>query len=138
MGSGDAGDGGINGKGSRLLIDTRVRKGPYWHLSQEAGAWCYQVYNKIYHPRAYITPEEGGLMEEYKYLTEHVTMWNVAVERQIQVKGPDATKFVDYVITRRAELCEVGSASTSSYAILRVVSSMIRFCSDLTRTSGGS
>jgi len=105
--SGDAGDGGINGKGSRLLIDTRVRKGPYWHMSQEAGAWCYQVYNKIYHPRAYITPEEGGLMEEYKYLTEHVTMWNVAVERQIQVVGPDATKFVDYVITRRAELCGV-------------------------------
>ena len=46
-------------------------------------------------------------MEEYKYLTEHVTMWNVAVERQIQVKGKDATKFVDYVITRRAELCKV-------------------------------
>jgi glycine cleavage system aminomethyltransferase T len=105
--TGDAGDGGLNGEGSRLLIDTRVRKGPFWHLSQEAGAWCYQVYNKIYHPRAYITPEEGGLMEEYKYLTEHVTMWNVAVERQIQVKGPDATKFVDYVITRRAELCKV-------------------------------
>jgi len=105
--SGDAGDGGLNGEGSRLLIDTRVRKGPYWHLSQEAGAWCYQVYNKIYHPRAYIKPEDGGLMEEYKYLTEHVTMWNVAVERQIMVKGPDATKFVDYVITRRAELCDV-------------------------------
>merc|ERR1712113_1048086 len=105
--TGDAGDGGLDGKGSRLLIDNRVRKGPYWHLSQEAGAWGYQVYNKIYHPRAYITPEEGGLMEEYKYLTEHVTMWNVAVERQIQVKGPDATKFVDYVITRRAELCGV-------------------------------
>jgi len=105
--TGDAGDGGLDGKGSRLLIDTRIRKGPFWHLSQEAGAWCYQIYNKIYHPRAYLTPEEGGLMEEYKYLTEHVTMWNVAVERQIQVKGPDATKFVDYVITRRAELCKV-------------------------------
>jgi len=105
--TGDGGDGGLDGKGSRLLIDTRVRKGPYWHLSQEAGAWCYQVYNKIYHPRAYIKPEDGGLMEEYKYLTEHVSMWNVAVERQIQVKGKDATKFVDYVITRRAELCHV-------------------------------
>jgi len=46
-------------------------------------------------------------MEEYRYLTEHVTMWNVAVERQIQVIGKDATKFVDYVITRRAELCGV-------------------------------
>jgi len=105
--TGDGGDGGLNGTGSRLLIDTRIRKGPYWHLSQEAGAWCYQIYNKIYHPRAYLKPEEGGPMEEYKYLTEHVTMWNVAVERQIQVKGPDATKFVDYVITRRAELCKV-------------------------------
>ena len=29
-------------------------------------------------------------------------MWNVAVERQIRVKGPDAEKFVDYVITRDA------------------------------------
>jgi len=105
--TGDAGDGGLEAKGSRLLIDNRVRKGPFWHLSQEAGAWCYQVYNKIYHPRAYLTPEQGGLMEEYKYLTEHVTMWNVAVERQIQVVGKDATAFVDYVITRRAELCGV-------------------------------
>jgi hypothetical protein len=38
--TGDGGDGGLDGKGSRLLIDTRIRKGPYWHLSQEAGAWC--------------------------------------------------------------------------------------------------
>ena len=82
------GDEGLTAEGSRLLIDQRVRKGPYWHLSQEAGAWCHSIYNRIYHPRAYIKPEDGGLMEEYKYLTEHVTMWNVAVERQIQVKGP--------------------------------------------------
>jgi len=113
--SGDGGDGGLEGKGSRLLIDTRIRKGPYWHLSQAAGAWCYQIYNKIYHPRAYIKPEDGGLMEEYKYLTEHVTMWNVAVERQIRVKGPDAIKFVDYVITRKAELCKTGKCK---YVIL--------------------
>jgi len=65
------------------------------------------VYNQIYHPRAYIKPEDGGLMEEYKYLTEHVTMWNVAVERQIQVKGPDAEAFTDYVITRKASACPV-------------------------------
>ena len=100
------GDEGLNAEGSRLLIDQRIRKGPYWHLSQAAGCWAHSVYNRIYHPRAYIKPEDGGLMEEYKYLTEHVTMWNVAVERQIQVKGPDAEKFVDQVITRRASfLC---------------------------------
>jgi aminomethyltransferase len=104
------GDEGLTAEGSRLLIDQRVRKGPYWHLSQEAGAWCHSIYNRIYHPRAYIKPEDGGLMEEYKYLTEHVTMWNVAVERQIQVKGPDAEKFVDMVITRRASACAVMKA----------------------------
>ena len=60
------GDVGIDAEGSRILIDTRVRKGPFWHLSQKAGCWCHTVYNRIYHPRAYIKPEDGGLMEEYK------------------------------------------------------------------------
>lgn len=101
---------GVDAEGSRILIDQRIRKGPYWHLSQEAGCWCHSVYNRIYHPRAYIKPEEGGLMKEYEYLTQHVTMWNVAVERQIQVKGPDAEKFVDMVITRRASSCAVMKA----------------------------
>eukprot|EP00501_MAST-03F_sp_TOSAG23-6_P000741 GSMAST32.ASY1.ANO1.769.1 assembled CDS len=86
-----------SGDGLRLLVDTRVRKGPFWHLSQEQGAWCYQIYNKVYHPRAYVKPEDGGLWKEYESLTNDVTMWNVAVERQIAVKGPDAEKFVDYV-----------------------------------------
>jgi aminomethyltransferase len=106
----EPGNEGLNAEGSRILIDQRIRKGPYWHLSQAAGCWCHSVYNRIYHPRAYIKPEDGGLMEEYKYLTEHVTMWNVAVERQIQVKGPDAEKFVDMVITRRASACGVMKA----------------------------
>ena len=85
---------------ARIKISTRIRKGPYWHLSQAAGCWCYTTYNHVYHPRAYIPLEEGGLMKEYEYLTEHVTMWNVAVERQIQVKGPDAAEFVNLLITR--------------------------------------
>ncbi|MCH8142908.1 MAG: aminomethyl transferase family protein [Proteobacteria bacterium] len=106
--SGDNGDEGILAEGSRLLVDTLLHKGPYWHLSQAAGAWCYSVYNHVYHPRAYIRPEDGGLMQEYVYLTEHVTLWNVAVERQIQVKGPDAEAFVDMVITRRADKCAIG------------------------------
>merc|ERR1712196_430146 len=115
-GTGASGDGGLEGKGSRMLIDTRVRKGPYWHLSQESGSWCYTVYNKTYHPRAYVTPEEGGVMEEYKYLTQDVTMWNVAVERQIMVKGPDANAFVDYVTTRKAsQICPVNKCK---YVIL--------------------
>src|SRR5210317_355318 len=85
-----------------MLISTRVRKSPYWHLSMQAGCWRATVYNRIYHPRGYVKPEDGGAMVDYEAIKNHVTMWNVAVERQIQVKGPDAEAFVDYVITRDA------------------------------------
>ena len=85
-----------------LLISTRVRKSPFWHLSIEAGAWRATVYNRMYHPRGYVRPEDGGAMAEYDALVNRVTLWNVAVERQIQVKGPDAEAFVNFVITRDA------------------------------------
>ena len=86
-----------------LLISTRVRKSPYWHLSAAAGCWRATVYNRMYHPRGYVRPEDGGAMVEYDALVNHVTMWNVAVERQIQVIGPEAEAMVDYVITRDAK-----------------------------------
>ena len=35
-----------------------------------------------------------ALMKEYEYVTKDVTMWDVAVERQIQIKGPDAAAMV--------------------------------------------
>ena len=92
---------------TELLISTRVRKSPFWHLSHEAGCWRATVYNRIYHPRGYVKPEDGGAMVEYDALVNHVTMWNVAVERQIRVKGPDALKFTNYVITRDASRIEV-------------------------------
>ncbi|MBY4678059.1 aminomethyl transferase family protein [Marinobacterium sp. CAU 1594] len=85
-----------------MLISTRVRKSPYWHLAYEAGCWRATVYNRMYHPRGYVRPEDGGAMVEYQSLVNDVTLWNVAVERQIQVKGPDAEAFVNYVITRDA------------------------------------
>jgi aminomethyltransferase len=85
-----------------LLISTRIRKSPYWHLSVEAGCWRAEVYNRVYHPRGYVRHEDGGPMVEYDALVNHVTLWNVAVERQIRVQGPDAEAFVNYVITRDA------------------------------------
>ena len=91
---------------TELLISTRVRKSPYWHLSHEAGCWRATVYNRIYHPRGYARPEDGGAAAEHEALTRHVTLWNVAVERQIRVKGPDAERFTDYVITRDATRIE--------------------------------
>ena len=86
----------------QMLISTRIRKSPYWHLSMEAGCWRATVYNRMYHPRGFVKPEDGGAMVEYDALVNHVTLWNVAVERQIQVVGSDAEAFVNYVVTRDA------------------------------------
>jgi aminomethyltransferase len=85
-----------------LLISTRIRKSPFWHLSVEEGASVGTVYNDMYHPREYIDPEEGGLEAEYEHVVNDVALFDVAVERQIRVKGPDAEAFVNYVITRDA------------------------------------
>ena len=86
----------------QMLISTRIRKSPYWHLSMEAGCWRATVYNRMYHPRGFVKPEDGGAMVEYDALVNHVTLWNVAVERQVQVVGSDAEAFVNYVVTRDA------------------------------------
>jgi len=89
--------------GIEMLVSTRVRKSPFFHKSfGEQGAWRATVYNRLYHPRGYVKPEDGGAMKEYEALTNTVTLWDVAVERQIRVKGPDAEALTNYVITRDA------------------------------------
>jgi aminomethyltransferase len=89
--------------GIEMLVSTRVRKSPFFHKSfDEEGAWRCTVYNRLYHPRGLVEPEDGGAMAEYDALTNTVTLWDVAVERQIRVKGPDAEALTNYVITRDA------------------------------------
>jgi aminomethyltransferase len=94
--------------GIQMLVSTRVRKSPFFHKSfSENGAWRATVYNRVYHPRGMVEPDEGGMMAEYDALVNDVTLWDVAVERQIRVKGPDAEALTDYVITRDATEIDV-------------------------------
>ncbi len=51
----------------QMLISTRVRKNPYWHLSVEAGCWRCTVYNRMYHPRGYVKPEDGGALQKMNF-----------------------------------------------------------------------
>ena len=87
---------------TELLISTRVRKSPYWHLSHEAGAGGQRCTIGSTIRGVMSGPGDGGAMVEYDALVNRVTLWNVAVERQIRVAGPDAEAFVDHVITRSA------------------------------------
>jgi len=100
----------------QMLVSTRVRKSPFFHKSfNENGAWRCTVYNRIYHPRGLVEPEDGGAMAEYEALTNSVTLWDVAVERQIRVKGPDAEALTNYVVTRDVSTMD---AMDGKYVIL--------------------
>ena len=47
-------------------------------------------------------------VEEYWRLVTDVTMWDVACERQVEISGPDAAVFVQYMVPRDLSRCGVG------------------------------
>jgi glycine cleavage system aminomethyltransferase T len=86
-----------------ILLYTRIRRSPYFHASRKHGVKRYSVYNHFYHPRHY-----GDPVKEYWELLEGVTMWDVGVERQIEISGPDAFTFTNMLVPRDLNKCRVG------------------------------
>src|SRR5438132_4895809 len=86
-----------------ILLYTRLRRTPYFHSSRKHGVQIYSVYNHFYHPRHY-----GDPVEEYWHLLNEVTMWDVGVERQIEISGPDAFTFTNMLVPRDLTKCKVG------------------------------
>lgn len=87
-----------------MLLYPRLRKSPYFWKSREHGVAAYSVYNHSYHPRHY-----GDPIAEYWALLEGVTLWDVGgAERQVQISGPDAFDFTNYLVPRDLSKCKVG------------------------------
>lgn len=80
----------------------RTRLSPYFEGTQASGAKAYSVYNHMYLPSWYRDTEE-----EYWAVTNDVVIWDVAVERQVQIKGPDAFKFTNFITTKDLHKCKV-------------------------------
>ena len=72
-----------------------VRRSPYFEETERAGAREYLIYNHMYMPADY--GHVGG--EDYLALTTAVTLWDVGAERQVELAGPDALRFADYLVT---------------------------------------
>jgi aminomethyltransferase len=85
-----------------ILLYTRIRKSPYFYASRRHGVARYSVYNHTYHPRHY-----GDPVAEYWKLVNGVTMWDVGVEKQIQIKGPDAFDLTNTIVPRDLHRCSV-------------------------------
>ena len=73
----------------------RVRNTPFTRRVEAAGVKSYTVYNHMLLPSWFETPES-----DYWHLCEHVQVWDVSCERQVEVTGPDAAKLVQLMTPR--------------------------------------
>jgi aminomethyltransferase len=85
-----------------ILLYTRIRKSPYFYASRRHGVQMFSVYNHTYHPRHY-----GDPVAEYWQLLNGVTLWDVGVERQVEISGPDAFDFTNLLVARDLNKCQV-------------------------------
>jgi len=84
-----------------LGFGTRIRKSPFFESTLAWGCKEYTTYNHMYFPVYYNTPEE-----DFWSLVNDVTLWDVSVERQVEIKGPDASKFTQLLTPRNLSTCE--------------------------------
>ncbi|HYU06933.1 MAG TPA: glycine cleavage T C-terminal barrel domain-containing protein, partial [Thermoplasmata archaeon] len=80
-----------------------IQKSPYFHRAAKHGVRAYDLYNHMLMPGLYTDP-----VEEYWHLVNHVTLWDVGVERQVEIDGPDGFEFMQLLTPRDMERCAVG------------------------------
>jgi aminomethyltransferase len=90
---------------SLVQCGARLRRSPYYEAEQRYGPKGYTVYNHTLFPIRY-----DDLEAEYWHLLEHVTLWDVAVERCVEISGPDGFAFTQLLTPRDLSKCAVGQA----------------------------
>jgi len=90
---------------SKVVFSPRIRKSPYFNSTIKYGATAFSVYNHMYMPVTY-----DGTLEDYKKLLDGVQLWDVGVERQVQIKGPDAKSLAQFLTPRNIKNCSIGQA----------------------------
>lgn len=87
---------------AEIVSAGRLRKSPYYLSTIAEGAETLLTYNRMLIPRGY-----GDREAEYWRLINGVSMWDVAAQRQVQLKGPDAARLAQILCTRDLSAQEV-------------------------------
>ena len=82
---------------------TQIRKSPYFDATVRWGATGFSVYNHMYIPRDFGDPEQN-----FWNLVNNAILCDVAVERQVEITGPDAYKFIQLLTPRDLSKLAVG------------------------------
>ena len=90
---------------SLVQCGARLRRSPYYEAEQRYGPLGYTVYNHMLFPIRF-----DDFEAEYWHLLNHVTLWDVAVERCLEISGPDGLRFTQLLTPRDLSACAVGQA----------------------------
>ncbi len=82
---------------------TQIRKSPYFDATVRWGARAFSVYNHMYIPRDFGDPERN-----FWNLVSTAILCDVAVERQVEITGPDAARFTQMLTPRDLSRMAVG------------------------------
>ena len=90
---------------AKVVFSPRVRKSPFFQSTMKYGAKAFTVYNHMYLPVSF-----ENTITDYNNLLQGVQLWDVGVERQVQIKGPDAESLLQFITPRNIKKCSVGQA----------------------------
>ena len=82
-------------KNFSIAKSRRLRGTPYTSRIEKQGVTAYTIYNHMLLPAAF-----GTLEDSYHHLKEHVQVWDVAAERQVEISGKDSAKLVQLMTCR--------------------------------------
>ncbi|NND73538.1 MAG: glycine cleavage system protein T [Ilumatobacter sp.] len=82
---------------------TQIRTSPYFDATVRWGAQAFSVYNHMYIPRDFGDPEQN-----FWNLVNDAILCDVAVERQVEITGPDAAEFMQLLTPRDLSQMAVG------------------------------
>ena len=88
-----------------ISFGARVRPSPYFDASLKHSPSSFSVYNRMLMPVAY-----EGVEEAYWDVVERVSVWDVGCERQVEITGPGAAEFTQYLVTRDVTKVQPGTA----------------------------
>ena len=83
----------------------RLRRSPFYEAEQRHSPRGYTVYNHMLFPTNFADFEA-----EYWHLLNNVTLWDVAVERCLEISGKDGLRFAQLMTPRDLSACAVGQA----------------------------
>ena len=86
-----------------IIKSRRVRSTPFTSRIEKQGVSDYSVYNHMLLPVSF-----GSLEDEYLHLKKHVQIWDVSVQREIEISGPDSDKLVQFMTCRDLTNAKLG------------------------------